>query len=245
MFRRTRRHPVRHGMAFLFAGLCMPAEADAETEYPQVPEPMIFDMMRPLGAKRGEMEANTLATTSLSGPDDKIEWAPEVEYALADGFAVEGELPFENGRLVELKLGLQAAFGTFNGGRSAHGVQYLGIYDRQARHYRNSFAYMLAHRYNHRWSSISMVGMGDLSLSRKHGRNAAIVNHSVFYDSADGQVLGLEINYRGGADGHVLVMPQIHQRLAHKVNVQAGLGAERPHGDVIRPKAGIRLIREF
>lgn len=243
MFRRTIRHPVSHGVAFLCMGLCSPVEA--ETDYPDVPEPMIFDMMRPLGAKRGEMEANILATTPLSGPDGTVQWAPEVEYALTDGFAIEGELPFEDGRLVELKLGLQAAFGTFNGGRSAHGVQYLGIYDRDARHYRSSFAYMLAHRYNDRWSSVSMAGLGDVSFSGGHGRNAAIVNHSLFYDSADGQVLGLEINYRGGSEGYVLAMPQIHQRLAAKVNVQAGLGAERPHGGVFRPKAGIRLIREF
>ena len=243
MFRRTIRHPVSHGVAFLFIGLCAPAKA--QTHYPDVPEPMVFDMMRPLGAKRGEMEANTLATTSLSGADRSVQWAPEVEYALADGFAIEGELPFEDGRLVELKLGLQAAFGTFDGGRSAHGVQYLGIYDRDARHYRSSFAYMVAHRYNDRWSSVSMAGLGNVSLSGGRGRNAAIVNHSLFYDSTDGQILGLELNYRGGADGYMLAMPQIHQRLADKVNVQAGIGAERPHGGVFRPKAGIRLIREF
>ncbi|MCI4590266.1 hypothetical protein MOK15_09170 [Sphingobium sp. BYY-5] len=230
-------------MAFLFIGLWTPAEA--ETDYPRVPEPMVFDMMRPLGAKRGELEVNTLATTSLSGPDKTIQWAPEVEYALTDGFAIEGELPFVDGRLVELKLGLQAAFGAFNGGRSAHGVQYLGIYDRDARHYRNSFAYMLAHRYNGRWSSISMAGLGDVSFSGGHGRNAAIVNHSFFYDSMEGQVLGLELNYRGGTDGYVLAMPQIHQRLAAKINVQAGIGAERPRGEVFRPKAGVRLVREF
>ncbi len=243
MFRRTIRHPVSHGVAFLFIGLCPPAEA--ETTYPDVPEPMVFDMMRPLGAKKGALEANTLATTSLSGPDRTVQWAPEVEYALTDGFAIEGELPFEDGRLTELKLGLQAAFGTLNGGRSAHGVQYLGIYDRHARHYRSSFAYMFVHRYDDRWSSVSMAGLGDVSLSGGQGRNAAILNHSLFYDSREGQVLGLELNYRGGTDGTVLVMPQIHQRLAHKVNMQAGLGAERLHGDVFRPKAGIRLIREF
>ncbi len=243
MFRRSTRHPVRHGVAFLFIGLWSPAEA--QTDYPDVPEPMVFDMMRPLGAKRGELEANALATTPLSGSDKTVQWAPEVEYAVADGFAIEGELPFEDGRLVDLKLGLQAAFGAFNGGRSAHGGQYLGIYNREARHYRSSFAYMLAHRYNARWSSISMAGLGDISFSGGHGRNSAIVNHSLFYDSRDGQVLGLELNYRGGSDGYVLVMPQIHQRLAEKVNVQAGLGAERPHGGTVRPKAGIRLIREF
>ena len=98
----------------------------ASDAYPDVPEPMIFDMMRPLGAKRGELEVNTLATVPLSGDDDAVHWAPEIEYAFADGFAIEGELPFVNGRLAELKLGLQASFGTTGGGRTGHGVQYLG-----------------------------------------------------------------------------------------------------------------------
>lgn len=34
---------------------CIASGAAAETVYPVIPEPMIFDMMRPLGAKRGEM----------------------------------------------------------------------------------------------------------------------------------------------------------------------------------------------
>ena len=243
MYRRSRRHPVRYGMAFLCIGVWSLAEA--QTDYPDVPEPMIFDMMRPLGAKRGELEVNTLATVPLSGRDDAVNWAPEVEYALADGFAIEGELPFVNGRLAELKLGLQASFGTTGGGRTGHGVQYLGIYDRRAGHYRSSFAYMAAHRYNSRWSSVTMAGLGDVRLSGGRGRNGAILNHSTFYDSREGQVLGLEVNYRGGSEGYWLLMPQWHQQLGGNFAMQTGIGAEKPHGDVFRPTAGLRIIRQF
>ncbi len=217
----------------------------ASDAYPDVPEPMIFDMMRPLGAKRGELEVNTLATVPLSGDDDAVHWAPEIEYAFADGFAIEGELPFVNGRLAELKLGLQASFGTTGGGRTGHGVQYLGIYDRRAKQYRSSFAYMAAHRYNNRWSSVTMAGLADVKLSSGHGRNGVILNHSAFYDSREGQVLGLEINYQGGSEGGLLLMPQLHQQLGGNFAMQAGLGAERPRGDVFRPTAGLRIIRQF
>jgi hypothetical protein len=213
--------------------------------YPNVPEPMVFDMMRPLGARQGELEANTLATAPLSGPDGKIAWAPEVEYAVVDGFAVEAELPFEGGRLAELKLGLQGALGTFNAGRSAHGVQYLGIYDRHSHRYSSSLAYMLVHRFNARWSNVAMAGLWDIGLGRKTHRNRAILNNTSFYNAAEGTVLGLEVNYLGGEEGHVLVMPQLHQKLASRVNVQIGLGGHRPRGDVVRPKGGVRLIREF
>lgn len=42
-------------------------------DYPDVPEPMVFDMVRPLGARAGELEVNTLAQTRLSGPDQVVE----------------------------------------------------------------------------------------------------------------------------------------------------------------------------
>jgi hypothetical protein len=219
--------------------------AQAGDDYPDVPEPMIFDMMRPLGARQGELEANTLATAPLSGPDRKIAWAPEVEYALADGFAIEGELPFEGSRLAELKLGLQGALGSFNQGRSAHGIQYLGIYDRHSHHYSSSLIYMLAHRFDARWSNVAMAGLSDLSFKGGANRNAAILNNTTFYDASDATVLGLEINYLGGSEGQVLAMPQIHQRLASKINAQFGLGAHKPKGEPVRPKIGLRLIREF
>jgi len=221
------------------------ASAAHAGDYPHVPEPMVFDMMRPLGAQRGELEVNALGTAPLSGSDKRISWAPEVEYAFADGFAVEGELPFEGGRLAELKLGLQGAFGTFNHGRTAHGVQYLGIYDRRSRKYSSSFAYMLAHRWSDRWSSMTMAGLWDVSRRGGRGRNAAILNHSLFYDAAEDSVVGVEVNYLGGDDGHVLVMPQVHQRLGKIANVQAGLGALKMRDEPVRPKAGVRVIREF
>jgi hypothetical protein len=215
------------------------------SDYPAVPEPMIFDMMRPLGARRGELEANILATAPLSGPDRPLSWAPEVEYALADGFAIEGELPFENGRPVEYKLGLQAAFGSFDGGRSAHGVQYLGIYGRHERRYSSSLAYMVVHRFSDRWSSVSMAGLWDIGTKRRTGRNAAIVNQSLFYDASDASVIGLEINYLGGQEGHMLIMPQLHLTMTEAMGVQAGLGFHKDRGKKGRPHAGLRVIRQF
>ena len=46
-------------------------------------------------------------------------------------------------------------------------------------------------------------------------------------------------------EGGVLVMPQIHRKLGASFNIQAGLGVERNRGDVARPRAGIRIIREL
>lgn len=221
------------------------ANPDASSpSYPHIPEPMVFDMMRPLGAKQGELEANVLATTPWSGKDGNTEWAPEVEYAFADGLAIEFEFPAENSRLAEFKLGLQATFGTLNGGRSVHGAQYLGIYDRHKHRYSNSFVYTLGHRFNERWSSMSMLGISDLSLS-SNDRNNPILNHALFYQATQSTTLGVEVNYLAGSEGHLLLMPQLHQKLSHSMNLQVGVGLNRERGESAQPELGIRLIREF
>ena len=63
-----------------------------------ITEPMIFDMVRGLGAKKGEFEANVLAEILVDEYGDRdIHWAPEVEFAVLDGFALELELPFVDG----------------------------------------------------------------------------------------------------------------------------------------------------
>jgi hypothetical protein len=55
---------------------------------PHVPEPLLFDLVRPLGEH---------VDSSI------VEWAPEIEYAFADGYAVELEFPFVDSDLVEYK----------------------------------------------------------------------------------------------------------------------------------------------
>ncbi len=239
--------------ATLLAAVAAATDAGAQAAYPVIPEPMIFDMMRPLGAAKGETEVNALATTSSPFRPREAEWAPEVEYAFADGKAIEFELPFNGARLEALKLGLQAAFGASADGRSAHGVQYLGIYDRDARRYSNTLLYMVGHRFSPRWSMMNMVGVDDIALrGRSRGRsgdggarNRLLLNHATFYDVRPGTVTGVELNVEGGRERFVRVAPQLHQRLADKVNVQVAAGAEKEHHRRVRPALGVRLVREL
>ena len=83
------------------AAIAGPAAAAPTQDGPDIPEPMVFDMIRPLTAKRGEVEVNTLVQRDLSGPRGEVEWAPEIEMAVADGFAVELELPLIDTRVVQ------------------------------------------------------------------------------------------------------------------------------------------------
>lgn len=225
-----------------FALLAGTAHAES---YPRIPEPMIFDMMRPLGAERGELEVNALAQTGSPFRSRETEWAPEVEYAYANGHAIEFELPFDGRRLAALKLGLQSALGVSADGRSAHGVQYLGIYHRETGRYTNTLLYMAGHRMNERWSTMNMVGIDDIRPGGGEGSNALLLNHALFYDAKPGTVLGAELNVAGGAERSVKLSPQLHQRLTDKANVQFSLGMEKLRHEPVRPTAGLRVIREF
>lgn len=223
---------------------CLAGVAHAE-RYPDIPEPMIFDMMRPLGASRGELEVNALAQTGSPFRAREAEWAPEIEYAYANGHAIEFELPFDGGRLAAYKLGLQSAFGASADGRFAHGVQYLGIYHRERARYTNSLLYMAGYRLSDRWSTMNMVGLDDIRPGGGEESNALLLNHALFYDAQPGTVLGAELNVAGGAERSVKLSPQVHQRVTEKANVQVSLGVEKLRHRPARPAAGLRVIREF
>lgn len=230
-------------VAMLAAAVFVSAPAIAD-EAPDIPEPLVFDMIRPLGAKQGELEANTLVQRNLTGPERAVEWAPEIEYALFDGFAVEAELPIEGTTITDYKMGLQGTFGTFADGRGIHGVQYLGLYNRADNRWQSTLVYIVGLRWSERWSTLSMVGAGDVTFSGPSNRNF-IVNHSTFYDLDDATHVGVEVNTRRGGDTYTLVMPQAQFTLAEGLSLQAGLGAVRSDGEPWRPHAGARLIKEF
>lgn len=208
-----------------------------------IPEPMLFDLVRPLSAEKGELEANVLGVLPLSG-DDPVDWAPEIEYAFANGHAAELELPFEDGALVAVKFGLQGRIGTSAGGRILHGWQYLGVYERAGGDYGQSLLYLLGWRGEGRWSSMTMAGVERTGLTRD-AHTAFLLNHSLFHDVADGHVAGLEINYRTGSHGSFVVMPQSHHRMSGKMSVQVGVGMRKERYASVRPAAGLRMIREF
>lgn len=206
---------------------------------------MVFDMVRPMGARRGEWETNVLALSPLSGQERALEWAPKVEYAVAHGFALEFELPFEGARLAKWKIGAQATIGTFDRGRIVHEVQYLGMYERESGRTSQALLYMLGRRHRERLSTMTMVGVGDVRLGQSESDAGMLVNQSTFYGVGRDRVAGVEVNYKSHRDGAVAVIPQFHAPLADKVNMQVGAGVDRQQGERVRPVGGLRLIKEF
>jgi len=90
------------------------------------PEPMVFDMVRGLGAEQGEVEINTLVLVPTS-PVAAL-WAPEIEAAVVDNFAIEFEAGLHNIDLEIVKFAFQGTVAMKEGGRTGHGLQGLVEY---------------------------------------------------------------------------------------------------------------------
>lgn len=176
----SRRHRplARASLALsLLLGLPLPAagagpfDGDASLSsdgMPHIPEPLLFDLVRPLGASKGELEVNVLAQHNRRSGRNEL--APEIEYVLADGLAVELELPFDGNRLEQFKVALQGTLGTLRSGSMVHGWQ--GILRRERDHggaYSGDLLYLngqtlgleLNHEFDHdarwRWRAIPQL----------------------------------------------------------------------------------------
>ena len=192
---------------------------------PHIPEPMLFDLVRPLGAARGELEVNSLFEQPLNG--GHMEWAPEIEYAFADGYAIEFELPFEGSELKEYKLALQGTFGTLRGDSMIHGWQSITYYERETDRVSADLLYLNGMELAPRWSTFNMVGLRR-SNTEMGIDYLGLLNNSVFYDVSQTLTLGLELNHEfDDKRWRALVVPQVHYDMSQHVSIQFGGGRTR------------------
>lgn len=237
-----------------------------EEKGPRIPDPMVFDLVRPLGAKRGEAEFNTLALIPLTrktrrvddasdplglvrrSPDRQgIEWAPEIEYVVTDGLAFELELPIENVSVEAYKAAGQATFGTLWNDRFIHGAQVIAQYNRDPRFWTTTWLYLAGFRIDKTWSIFGMFGPRFEHGSSISGLHKELLsNVTLFADVTNRLVVGVETNLGQVLDGHsaFLVMPQVHYEVDLHWMLQAGIGV-RVTNDLTLPEIGFRLIREF
>lgn len=237
-----------------------------EEKGPRIPDPMVFDLVRPLGAKRGEAEFNTLALVPLSRKTQRvdnvadplglvrrsddlqgIEWAPEIEYAVADGVAVEVEVPMENISVEAYKMAGQATLGTLWNHRFIHGAQAIAQYNRDPRFWTTTWLYLAGFRFDKTWSIFGMFGP-----RFEHGnslggfRKEVLSNVTLFADVTNRTAVGVETNFGQvlGGSAAVLVMPQVHYEVSKRWMVQGGTGV-RVTTRLVLPEIGFRIIREF
>ena len=96
-------------------------------QFPHIPEPLLFDLVRGLGSRAGEVEVNTLLVTRFRAGRVAVDWAPEVEWAFADGLALELELPMHERQLEAIKLAGQVTLPS-SLANLTHGLQFIGEY---------------------------------------------------------------------------------------------------------------------
>lgn len=209
---------------------------------PHIPEPLTFDLVRALGARRGELEVNTLVVVDV---DQALTlWAPEVEWAFADGYAVELELPFVDRELEALKVALQGTLPSRTPS-FVHGWQTFVEVGLDQGDVGAVLLYIVGHRFTSKGSYLAMVGpaMGFARGARTTA--AAQINGSVFVDVREWQTWGLETNttIAGRGDWVVRVFPQVHLQVNQRFRVQLSVGADvRPSG--LGPLVALRFILE-
>lgn len=198
---------------------------------PWIPEPMNFDLVRGLGARKGEIEANVLVQVRPRlGRFGETTWAPEIEWAFLDGLAVELELPFTDRTLEAFKLAFQwtapspsKAF--------AHGVQLIGEYLIDDGAAQLTALYLFGGRLG-AFSALGMVG--GRGVAGAHRDERVLVNPSAYYDLNEAFTLGVETNlaysFQLGWSG--LALAQLHWQIARHVRVQVGAGVEWGLGQV-------------
>lgn len=218
---------------------------------PDIPEPMVFDLVRQLGARKGELEFNVLNLVPFRKGEPTYEWAPEVEYALFDGFAIEFEIPIFDMEIAAHKFAAQYTFGTAFNDAFIHGAQAIALYNIEEKEFVPTFLYVAGIRFDERWSALGMFGGSYgtqvFPFSDEPNQNGVdvITNLSIFADINDRITLGVETNYSRQVRGigEFLVMPQIHIDTHRHVKLQFGYGLRddetKSHGEL-----GFRIIAE-
>jgi len=219
-------------------------EGQTEASELVIPEPMLFDLVRPLGARRGELEVNVLSQFPWSATNrDKssdpfgsgqttkdlggIEWAPEIEYAFADGWAIEFELPFEKGTLEAYKVALQGTFGTAFDGHYIHGFQAICEPTTSWEDWNSTLLYLGGIRFDPRWSALFMVG-GRMNLAGSDRAETfeRLVNFTLFREWSERTTFGFEVNNATGFNDkrQTIVVPQLHREITEHLSIQFGVG---------------------
>ncbi len=235
----------------------------SEDNIPSIPEPMVFDLVRGLGADRGEFEVNVLSLFPANrsravgatdfdpfgpaaGSLDRggIEWAPEIEYALFDGFAVEFELPFEGSELEAYKFAAQLTLGTALHDQFIHGLQTIVEPHTDFEIWELTFLYLAGVEFSDRWSALGMIGVRP-QISNHGGGDPVdgILNLTIFADVTHRMTCGLESNFVFGESDRtsLLLMPQVDVEITDHLELQCGIGPGFSASDT-EVLAGLRLI---
>jgi hypothetical protein len=219
---------------------------DESSQHLGIPEPLVVDLVRPLGARKGEAEVNTLLKYSLSRRRLRLNWAPEVEMAVADNHAIEFELPFANEHLDSLKTAYQITLQPHLHNHYVHGVQVITEYLIDEKAASVQPLYIAGYAFNPKLSVLNLVGPR-LTLGQGQEEVALTLHPSVFYNLSQRLTVGLETNWdvdlRRGQTA-LWLMPQAHLEVGRHMSLQVGAGVARHPQSSFRPVLALRLIAQ-
>jgi hypothetical protein len=216
---------------------------------PTIPEPMIFDLVRPLGAEKGEIEVNTLIEGAPSRSSEFIKISPEIEFVLINGLAFEFEMPLSDHGIDEFKIAAQKTFNRDREKKFIHGWQTITRYE-PSTNFSLTNLYISGYRFNKRWSALAMNGIRNNQIG-KDLNISPLANLSVFRHISPSLKLGIETNYafqditNSDRYNRFLLMPQVHYELGHHYSIQLGAGLERYEQSKYSIVIAMRLIKEF
>lgn len=243
--RDTDRDGVGDGLEVIVTGTD-PKVADIgalEARFALLPEPLYFDLVRGLASRAGELEVNSL----FSGrPGRAVTWAPEVEYAVADGMALELELPMVEDDIEAIKGALQSRLPLPENQTFIQGAQ--GIVETQLSdgHTDVTLLWLVAAAPDRTFSFIGMFGTRAPIDGSGIDTPEVILNPSVFARLANRWVVGLEVNGVVRLDQHhqLRLLPQVHWEPINHLRLQFGTGVEMDRESVAPQLAG-RIVFEL
>lgn len=229
-------------LAFAIAALTSPLAAQQDPN-PHVPEPLLFDLVRGLGATQGELEVNALYRHDFRAGRDRLLWNPEVEIVVRDGVALELEFAMNREAVESVKLMTQITFGTPVPGRYIHGTQIIGEQSGIDGGYDIAALYVAALRFSPTWSLSFLQGAkyGPGSENPNAGYLAWLGNATVFAETQLA-TFGLEANVESPRTDNptIRLTPQIHWQ-RRQFAVQGGVGVAVSSGTE-RTFAAIRVV---
>jgi len=217
--------------AALVALLVMSAAVVGEERHSdiEIPEPMVFDLVHGLGVEKGAFEANVLALFPLNDTSVRhIDWAPEVEYAIRDGIALEFELVFEDSDLEAYKLAAQFTHAESVKHRRIHGSQFIVEKFDNRDIWELTGLYLLGNEFNAEWSALTMLGLRATTGSDVSDHEEVLANFTLFRELSHRWVFGIEndLAIDFDDDWELLVFPQFHYEIGEVLEIQFGAGAE-------------------
>ncbi len=235
-------------MRAMAIGVLLVQGAMATAEEPQhefdIPEPMVFDLVHGLGVEKGAFEANVLALFPLNDTSIRpVDWAPEVEYAIRDGIALEFEVPFEDSELEAYKFAAQFTHAQSLEHRRIHGSQFIVEKFDNKDIWELTGLYLLGNEFNAQWSAMTMLGLRATTGSDVSDHEELLANFTLFRKLSHHWVLGIENDLAVDLDDDwgLLVFPQRHYEIGEFLEIQFGAGAEIDDDDTDF-SAGFRFI---